>query len=151
MKKNRKSLIIQAGTLKSKFPNSNIKRDGEEKLIWIHSITPSPLSETYKIKLLYIKNKGVKVFVIEPKPLVLAKGKMYLPHVYSTLEQQLCLYYPKTNEWNNGMLFTDSIIPWACEWLFHYEIWVGTGEWQGGGIHEETEVEKMANRRNSNV
>ncbi len=28
-----------------------------------------------------------------------------------------------------------TIIPWAIEWLYYYEIWCVTGEWQGGGAH----------------
>jgi hypothetical protein len=147
MKINRKSLIIQEHTLKAVFPESTIIRHREESLTWIHSITPSPLSETYKVKLQYLKDNGVKVYVINPKPLVLAKGKSVLPHVYDSVKQQLCLYYPRKNEWNMGMLLTESIIPWISEWLFHYELWVGTGDWKGGGIHGETSVKNVRNRK----
>ena len=31
------------------------------------------------------------------------------------------------------MLIAETIVPWASEWLFYYEIWKGTGEWYGGG------------------
>jgi hypothetical protein len=27
----------------------------------------------------------------------------------------------------------DTIVPWTAEWLVHYEIWLVTGEWYGGG------------------
>jgi hypothetical protein len=27
----------------------------------------------------------------------------------------------------------NSIVPWASEWLFFYEMWLITGEWDGGG------------------
>ena len=33
------------------------------------------------------------------------------------------------------MFIADTIVPWACEWLLHYEIWLATGEWHGGGEH----------------
>src|SRR5690606_39815126 len=59
--------------------------------------------------------------------------KKLLPHVYSTPKQQLCLYYPKEKEWNTGMYYVHTLIPWACEWLCHYELWVSTGIWHGGG------------------
>ncbi|MCX7648982.1 MAG: hypothetical protein N2050_00325 [Flavobacteriales bacterium] len=147
VKKNNKiSLIVQEGALKNMFPDGIIKRFREESLTWTCSITPSPLSNTYKLKLSYQRNRGVDVFVMEPKPLALAEGKNFLPHVYSTPEQRLCLYYPKAREWNESMLFTKTIIPWACEWLCHYELWVCTGIWHGGGIHHETEAEKQANK-----
>ncbi|MCO6497193.1 MAG: hypothetical protein J5I50_05975 [Chitinophagaceae bacterium] len=138
---------MQAGTLKNMFPDGAIKRFREESLTWTCSVTPSSLSSTYELKLHYIRNNGVKVYVIDPKPLALANGKKHLPHVYSTPEQRLCLYYPNGVEWNVGMLYTKTIIPWACEWLCHYELWVCTGIWHGGGIQHETEVEKQANKQ----
>ena len=150
-KNNRISLIVQEGTLKSLFPNCQVKRNQEESLIWICSITPSPLSCTYKLKIHYVKNRGVKVFVIEPISLMRASGKAFLPHVYSTSEQRLCLYYPGRAEWNVEMLYTRTIIPWACEWLVHYECWVATGAWHGGGIHHETEAEKQANKQKEKI
>lgn len=139
---NKIPLIHQAGALKSYFPESSIRRKGDMELTWVGTVTPSPLSSTYTLKLHYRYNKGADVYVIEPKPLKLAKDKKVLPHVYSTSEQQLCLYYPDYNEWNVGMYYVRTLIPWACEWLVHYECWVATGTWHGGGIHPETEEEK---------
>lgn len=127
------SLIHQAGTLKSFFPASEIVRKGEDELIWVGEITPTPLSETYRVQLHYKRGAFINVFVIDRK-LKLADGASKLPHVYSTRRQQLCLYYPKDNEWHSGMFYVKSLIPWASEWLYHYEIWVGSGEWHGGGI-----------------
>ena len=31
------------------------------------------------------------------------------------------------------MSIADTIVPWTAEWLVHYEIWLVTGEWYGGG------------------
>lgn len=142
----RKSLIVQEGALKSYFPGSQINRNGEKELTWIGVVIPSPLSATYTLKLHYKYNEGVKVYVLDPKPLKLADQKTRLPHVYSTPEQRLCLYYPLEKEWNTGMFYVQSLIPWACEWLCHYELWVCTGKWHGGGINHETEVEKQTTK-----
>jgi hypothetical protein len=138
---NRISLIHQAGVLRSYFPASQVTRKGEKELIWVGEITPTPLSETYKIKLHYKQDKFINIYVLEPK-LKLAAGAKKLPHVYSTPKQQLCLYYPKNNEWHTGMFYAKSLIPWASEWLFHYEIWAGSGEWHGGGIDHDEENSK---------
>lgn len=138
------SLINQEGTLKSYFPKGKIKRNGEKELTWIGAVTPSPVSLTYTIKLHYKHNEGAKVYVVDPKPLVLAVGKSCLPHVYSTPEQRLCLYYPVEKEWTSEMYYVHTLIPWACEWLYHYELWVCTGTWHGGGVHHESEAEKQA-------
>lgn len=150
-KNNRLSLIVQEGTLKNMFPDCIIKRFREESITWTCSVTPSPLSSTYKLRMQYVRNNGIKVYVIDPKPLALSDGKKHLPHVYSTPEQRLCLYYPNRVEWNVGMLYTKTIIPWACEWLCHYELWVCTGTWHGGGIHHETEAEKQANKQKETI
>ncbi|CAG5077571.1 hypothetical protein [Parvicella tangerina] len=145
----RASLIIQEGTLKSYFPGCKIIRYGEDEIVWEHNITPSPLSGSYTLKLHYIRNKGAKVYVLSPKPLPLAPGKTRLPHVYSTPEQRLCLYYPVDNEWDVSMLYVQTLIPWACEWLIHYELWVATGNWLGGGIEHENIAEKKLKEKQS--
>jgi hypothetical protein len=31
------------------------------------------------------------------------------------------------------MSIADTVLPWTTEWLYHYEIWLITGEWTGGG------------------
>jgi len=135
------SLLNQEGALRSYFPESYIKRNGDYKLTWIHEITPTPLSKNYKVKLTYTRGNGPKVYVLEPT-LELATGTTSLPHVYSNSEQRLCLYYPKFKEWTPSQYFVNTIIPWISEWLEHYEIWLVTGEWHGGGIEHKSEEEK---------
>ena len=46
---------------------------------------------------------------------------------------ELYLYYG--DEFNLSMYISDTIVPWAVEWLFYYEVWLRTGKWQGEGIH----------------
>ena len=50
---------------------------------------------------------------------------------------KICLYYPKYKEWTKDMYISDTIIPWAIEWLYYYEYWRLTGKWLGGGIEHE--------------
>lgn len=130
------SLTDQAKALRSYFPHSIIDRKGDREITWVGDLTPTHLSNTYKIRLHYKTGEFIRVFVVEPK-LKLAEGATKLPHVYSTELQQLCLYYPKNKEWTPSMWFVSSIIPWASEWLLHYEIWVGSGDWRGGGIEHD--------------
>ena len=65
----------------------------------------------------------------------LADGAQRLPHVYDHVKQQLCLYYGPAREWTPDKMIADTIVPWASEWLLHYEFWLVTGIWHGGGIH----------------
>ncbi|MFP5040301.1 hypothetical protein [Parasediminibacterium sp. JCM 36343] len=140
---NKIDLLHQEGALKSYFPNSKIIRNGNNEIIWSSEIRPSALSSLYTLKLHYEYKKQIRIFVISPTKLALAEGKTELPHVYSTVKQQLCLYYPKDKEWDLGMYYVHTLIPWASEWLIHYELWVSTGTWHGGGIPHEIESEKQ--------
>lgn len=31
------------------------------------------------------------------------------------------------------MLLSTTVVPWTAEWLIHYEVWLATGQWTGGG------------------
>lgn len=105
------------------------------RLIWRTTLQPSELSLVYEIKIVYTLGQSPKVYVISPKPLALADGAHRLPHVYDHVKQQLCLYYGPAREWSPDKMIADTIVPWASEWLLHYEYWLVTGIWHGGGIH----------------
>ncbi len=137
------SLLQQEINLNQRFPGSQVIRFRNEYLIWTYNLLPKPLSQTYTIQLHYDQIEGIKVFVVKPMPLPLAKRKKNLPHVYSTKAQLLCLFYPDGKEWNESMLYTRTIIPWTCEWLCHYEIWVGTGVWHGSSSNHEASNEDI--------
>lgn len=116
--------------LKKLFPDSKILiRKG--KLDWRVILKPSPMSNTYSIKLVYIQTSRPRVYLLEPVPI--RKGSKSIPHTYS--KNELCLFHPRYNEWRSGLHVCDYIVPWICEWLLHYEIWYATGEWCGGGEH----------------
>lgn len=138
------NMAMQAGKIKSIFPASNLSFNQNE-LTWKHTITPSPLSDQYEIKISYIRGKNPNVYVVNPK-LTLYPGEDKLPHVYDTKKQWLCIYYRKASEWRSDMHIADTVIPWTSEWLLHYECWLATGIWNGGGIHHESEAEKQANK-----
>jgi hypothetical protein len=97
-------------------------------LTWTGWLQPTPASRSYLVRIRYDGVSRPQVNVLDP-PLVIPEGKTGLPHVYP--HRELCLYYP--GEWNGRMLIGDTIIPWASEWLFFYELWLATGEWHGGG------------------
>lgn len=137
------NVAVQAGKLKSYFPDSKVIIR-PSRLIWLYSLTPTALSPSYKVKIEYRIGTSPNVYITSPK-LKLATGEKDLPHVYSTKRQWLCIYYRRALEWKSNMTIADSIIPWTSEWLFFYEIWLGTGKWLGGGVHTEriTEQQKI--------
>jgi hypothetical protein len=131
------NLMNQWVALKKSFPDSTggVHRN---RLNWFTELQPSSLSDTYQIHLQYSLEKSPRVYVVRPE-LQKREGERP-PHQYR--DGSLCLYLPKSGEWEKEFYLADTIVPWASEWLLHYEIWLGTGEWCGGGIHPGDDVEK---------
>lgn len=136
------SIPTQAALIERIFPETQVTTWHGQRLAWTHTICPSPLGGEYRIRLEYDIADKPNIYVIEPKPLALAKGKTKLEHCYDHQTQCLCLYYPDGKEWNKGMILAKTIIPWTYEWLYHYEIWLGTGVWTGGGVHPSNNKKK---------
>lgn len=125
------SIAEQDQKIKDKFPQFTCKGNYKE-LRWTGDLKPTKWSPQYTVKIIYRFKKHPKVTVISPK-LLLAKGEKQLPHVYS--KNELCLFYPKKEEWTPAKFIADTIIPWTSLWLFYYEGWLYTGQWKGGGTH----------------
>lgn len=129
------SIAMQEKLLKKYFPAAKTKIYMGSRLEWVGHLQPTPFSEPYKIKIIYLLGDSPKIFVIEPKKLSMPEGEKKLKHIYHQTKQQLCLFYPDGIQWNRSKLLVETIIPWAAEWLFFYEIWLETGEWKGGGTN----------------
>ncbi len=96
-------------------------------------LKPTENSIIYTLRIdCHCVKKTVKIFIINPPIGKEIKGKR-IPHLYEN--GSLCLYYPKNNEWNYTDVWAETLIPWACLWLYYFELWQFTGEWIGGGIH----------------
>lgn len=119
--------------LKAAFPGG----EGELKnhrLFWRMALSPTPLSQKYRLDLEYAERDTPKVFVKEPCLADLAGGKE-IPHLYEQNPARLCLYLPGHNEWTPDRPFYRTLMPWAALWLFYFEDWLISGEWLGGGMH----------------
>jgi hypothetical protein len=100
-------------------------------MVWEGTIRPTSLSNTYRVRLEYSHGKLPRVWVIEPQ--LKNRNGRRPDHLYR--DGSLCLFYPRNREWDHSMSLAQTIIPWTSEWLLHYEVWLATGEWRGGGIH----------------
>lgn len=62
-----------------------------------------------------------------------------IPHKYSydlhKNKVNLCLYRNKYHEYNRKALPSKNIVPWICEWLYFYELYLITDVWYGNGEH----------------
>ena len=135
------SLPAHAGMLKQLFPQGVVVSLHPE-LEWVCSLQPTPLSIRYQIKLLYRLGGQPQVYVVKPQ--LQPDQSQKLPHVYSVEQQKLCLHYPPEKKWHARQPLARTIVPWAAEWLFHYEIWQVTGMWNGGGIEHNIVVKNAA-------
>jgi hypothetical protein len=129
MAADRRTLIQQLALLE-RLPVTTSVTIERGRLSWTGELQPSPLSDIYTVHISYVAGEKAPTVTV-PRPELRAAGVESLPHVYTG--DHLCLYYPW--QWTNDKLITRTIIPWASEWLLHYEIWKATSTWHGGG-HE---------------
>lgn len=107
------------------------------RLRWRGSLQPTPQSDVYLVQIEYQGMGRPTVTVLEPTMDVAPKR---LPHTFGGTE--LCLHFP--GEWNSSQLIAYTIVPWASEWLLHYELWLATGDWLGGGHEPESKSKERA-------
>lgn len=137
------TLSEQYIALKTSYPKFNVKFL-KDCVVCTGLIKPTSRSISYSFKLNYRIGKRPTVNILDP---VLKRNfkNDKIPHVYPLNE--LCLYYPKYQEFNSKMLLSDCIIPWTSLWLYHYENWHITGEWKGGGIHPVPKKKKNEKKK----
>lgn len=123
------NLARQFVAIRSAIPEARGKIN-RGQLDCVVPIQATPASQTYSARIQYRHWNPPHVHIVEPT-LALHSNAAHLPHVYPGNE--LCLFYP--GEWQHNMLLAATILPWTAEWLLHYEIWLATGEWTGGGYH----------------
>ena len=95
------------------------------------AIQPTPISREYEVQIDVPKTGQPRIEVVSPE--LQTRDGENIPHRYP--DGSLCLYYPPSREWRRELFLSETLIPWAAEWLYFYEVWLVTGTWQGGGIH----------------
>lgn len=124
-------LARQRTLLYAYYPHARCDIKRGHVLQWKGHLKPMDISRDYLVRMKCERNRDPRVWVVDPE-LQTRNGKNP-PHLYK--EQRLCLYFPKAHEWDASMPLATTIVPWASEWLLHYEVWLATGDWTGGGTH----------------
>lgn len=124
--------------------STGVGRLRRNQLRWEFAAQPTPLARTYRVRIDYEFGDTPLVHVVHPDLVDLAGGRR-LPHVYRQKPPRLCLYLPRAGEWQPHMLLVDTIVPWSILWLFYFEDWLETNEWQGGGVHPASDEDDAAN------
>jgi hypothetical protein len=104
-------------------------------LVWEYKDRPTPLSREYIIRIEYRRGDIPKVFIKEPDMVLLA-GDRKIPHIYKK-PLHLCLYLPRSGEWDGTMRIDRTFVPWASVWLYYFEEWLASNDWKGGGVHPD--------------
>ncbi len=117
-------------------------------LEWRYQTRPTPLSREYTVLLRYRLGRRPSIIVEDPDLPLLAEGRR-LPHTYQDAPPHLCLYLPSAGEWTPQKILAETILPWADLWLFHFEEWLWSNEWKGGGEHpsDDADVPRHLRRR----
>lgn len=121
----------QAFAIRSLLPGATVTLRHGTRLTLAADLQPTPMSRHYSIKIDYQLGASPDVRVVAPKLQVL-RGAKELPHTFPG--EKLCLHLP--GEWSPNMYIAHTTVPWTSEWLFYYELWLITGNWEGGGHGE---------------
>ena len=145
------SIREQNRRIQAIFPRFELTQDSGRKGVWEGPLTP--IMCPYRTRVTYfryrfpdarthVSNQLVSVQIVDP---VIGRNPRRTgecaPHVYRNDAAPdypyLCLYDPRERPWRPDDYIAETIIPWASEWLFFFEGWLVTGNWEGGGRHPE--------------
>lgn len=133
-RKKRLPLIWHKVALERAYPGTfcELRRN---VLVWKAVLKPTAVSREYRVQISFDEHSAPRVVVSGDSLRDLAKSDF--PHKYDVdpvnKRVRVCLYLP--TEFDYAKSFAETLVPWTMEWLFHYEIWLATGKWCGGGLH----------------
>jgi hypothetical protein len=133
------SVAQQAFAIDSLLPDAKVKFKSSGGMEIVATIQPTPMSRRYLIRIDYRARRVPEVCVLAPD-LKLHPDANVLPHTYPG--DKLCLHLP--GEWRSEMYIAHTTVPWTSEWLFYYELWLVTGQWNGGGHEPQPTPKEMA-------
>ncbi|MDG4972483.1 hypothetical protein [Lactococcus lactis] len=140
--------IQQFFLVKQNFSKAKIVNNQGKLHLYI-SLQPSVFSPSYPIEIIEYSRGKYDTWLIgniqkidDPK----------FPHKYEVDKKnnkvRLCLYHPNRGEWTKDQEIYNTLIPWTCEWLYYYELWLDDGKWRGGGEHPRLNDRKRPRRNN---
>lgn len=125
----------QVAAMKATWPALKPRQQSFESVGWVGQLRPQ--FQKYKVSIDYRLFDAPNVRILAPELIRLPDNEEgQLPHVYPpAYDPTLCLYDPKTDQWDDTMLLSQTIVLWTLDWLSCYELWLMTGRWTGGGRH----------------
>lgn len=123
----------QAFAIRNILPDATVSLGRGIHLTITAELQPTPMSRRYGVQIDYRLGAPPDVQVLAPE-LQLHSAAEELPHTFAG--EKLCLHLP--GEWSPTMHIAHTTVPWTSEWLFYYELWLTTGNWDGGGHGESS-------------
>ena len=106
------------------------------QLHWSGQIRPTPFSNSYEVRILYKIGKAPDIYLYDSNG-ISGIDRADFPHYFKKSESrdwvQICVY--KADEFTKYKYIAKTLVMWSAEWLYHFECWLYTGKWEGGG-HE---------------
>jgi hypothetical protein len=126
-----KTIAQQLDAIKHRYPGFRVSA-ALGALRATGKLRPTARSEPYTVEIRYVLKESPDIRVLSPALIENSKGEA-IPHTYPG--KKLCLYHPLYGDFGFDDLLSETILPWAALWLYHYENWHMTGDWLGGGSH----------------
>jgi hypothetical protein len=126
--------VARMKTMWPRFAAHHVDR-ADKTVRWTGHVEPQ--LARYKLEIRYAFGDFPEVRVLVPT-LTRLPGNLEgsLPHVYPPAnDPTLCLFDPEADQWDWSMAIAETTLPWACDWIACYELWLMTGVWRGGGRH----------------
>lgn len=130
MKSNMLSIGQQSFLLKNSVAGAKVVT-GPRQLEFRATVRPTALSRMYDLSICYRLGQHPVSTIHSPNLGRLTSKK--IPHLWKARPYELCLYFSQDREWLPHMHLARTIFPWCLEWMFYFECWLGTDEWDGGG------------------
>lgn len=128
----------QVDRMRMRWPEMrHVEVAAKDTVAWIGPLRGFQMSYRVQVQWNWANDRAFPyVFILEPA-LRPRDGERFvdIPHLLFNRDRPeqsaLCLFDPAAGEWNNAMWIADTTVPWASEWLHHYELWHVDGVWRG--------------------
>jgi len=129
----------QINRMQGRWPDFRLTNGGNASISWVGPLRG--FQQPYSIWVIWsFRTLGTPYVRLIDPPLKPREGARYeaIPHLMYCEDKPelsaLCLFDPDGHEWEPTMLIADTTIPWAADWIKHYEFWHYDGIWRGKSV-----------------
>ncbi len=115
----------QIGRMSDRHPGLRVSL-ARSVATWVGELRPSPIAESYTVRIEYSLRKRPTVWVIRPH-LRRRDISKRIPHTFA--DGSVCLHLHE--DWTPQMYIAETIVPWLLLWLYHYEVCFPRGTGMG--------------------